>query len=114
MLNNLFHIFIYKFQPKAFIHWVDAKSSVDGEIRLFSALFTVKDPDAHPGGYLKAANQNSLTVKKAKLEKSLKTGKKFEQFQFERVGFFAFDRDSTDKMPVYNLTIGLKEDKGKN
>lgn len=100
-------------KPKAFIHWVDQKTAVDGDVRMFSALFNVKDPDSHPGGYLKAANTNSLVVKHAKIESSLKTAKTFDQFQFERVGYFCYDRESTATKPIFNLTIGLKEDKGK-
>lgn len=100
-------------KPKAFIHWVDGKTSVDAEVRLYSTLFNIKDPDSHPGGYLKAANANSLEIKTAKVEKCVKKAKVFEQFQFERVGYYCYDREGTDSKPVYNLTIGLKEDKGK-
>ncbi|CBY38578.1 unnamed protein product [Oikopleura dioica] len=102
-------------KPKAFIHWLDVKRSHDAEARLYSQLFKEKDPTSVPGGYIAAANKSSLEVKKIKVESCL-TGKQvkvFDKFQFERVGYFCYDRDSAPNFPVYNLTIGLKEDKGK-
>lgn len=100
-------------QPKAFIHWVDANSSKSAEIRIYSQLFATKDPDSHPDGFLAAASKSSLEVKQGRVEAPLSKCKIFEQFQFERNGYFCYDKDSTNEKPVFNLTIGLKEDKGK-
>ena len=60
-----------------------------------------------------AASKTSLEIKNGRVEASLSKCTKFEQFQFERNGYFCYDRDSTNEKPVFNLTIGLKEDKGK-
>jgi len=101
-------------KPKAFIHWVDGKTSNVAEIRLFSQLFADKDPDSHPQGFLAAASKTSLvTMSSARTEACLSKCSRFDQFQFERNGYFCYDRDSTDSKAVFNLTIGLKEDKGK-
>jgi glutaminyl-tRNA synthetase len=100
-------------KPKAFIHWVDANSSKSAEIRIYSQLFATKDPDSHPDGFLAAASKSSLEVKHGRVEAPLSKCKIFEQFQFERNGYFCYDKDSTNEKPVFNLTIGLKEDKGK-
>ena len=84
------------------------------EVRLFSQLFDTKDPDAHPAGFLAAASKSSLTtMSSVRTEACLKKNTRFEQFQFERNGYFCCDRESTQEKQVFNLTIGLKEDKGK-
>jgi len=101
-------------KPKAFIHWVEGKTSNVAEVRLFSQLFDTKDPDAHPAGFLAAASKSSLTtMSSVRTEACLKKNTRFEQFQFERNGYFCCDRESTQEKQVFNLTIGLKEDKGK-
>lgn len=74
----------------------------------------MKDPDGHPEGFLAAASKKSLVIMdSARTEKCLQKCERFEQFQFERNGYFCYDRDSTSEKAVFNLTIGLKEDKGK-
>jgi glutaminyl-tRNA synthetase len=100
-------------KPKAFIHWVDAASADNVELRLYSQLFKDKDPENHPDGFVAAASKTSLITKIGKAEKELKSAKKWEQAQFERNGYFCLDKDSKPEIAVWNLTIGLKEDKGK-
>merc|ERR1712128_245106 len=76
-------------KPKAFIHWVEGKTSNVAEVRLFSQLFDTKDPDAHPAGFLAAASKSSLTtMSSVRTNACLKKNTRFEQFQFERNGYF--------------------------
>ncbi|KAK6175326.1 hypothetical protein SNE40_013814 [Patella caerulea] len=103
-------------KPKAFIHWV--ADALTCEIRLYERLFHHKNPeDANevPGGFLSDVNTNSLTViPNALVDVSVKGAKNFDRFQFERCGFFSVDPDSTADRLVFNRTVNLKEDPGKN
>ncbi|XP_022658394.1 probable glutamine--tRNA ligase isoform X1 [Varroa destructor] len=103
-------------KPKAFIHWVSRP--LRAEVRLYERLFKHKNPeDANevPGGYLTDCNPNALTVCDCALvETSLKGAKVYDKFQFERLGFFSVDPDSSDEKLVFNRTVTLKEDSGKN
>lgn len=67
-----------------------------------------------PGGFLTDINPNSMTVLESLVDSSVKGAKAFDKFQFERTGFFSVDPDSTPDRLVFNRTVGLKEDKGKN
>ncbi|XP_059505659.1 glutamine--tRNA ligase [Stegostoma tigrinum] len=102
-------------KPKAFIHWVS--SPLICELRLYDRLFLHKcpeDPSEVPGGFLSDINPNSLRViEDAMLDVSVKNAKPFDKFQFERVGYFSVDPDSTDQKLVFNRTVMLKEDPGK-
>uniref|UniRef100_H3A9R5 Glutamine--tRNA ligase n=1 Tax=Latimeria chalumnae TaxID=7897 RepID=H3A9R5_LATCH len=101
-------------KPKAFIHWVS--NPLVCEVRLYESLVTHKnpeDPAEVPGGFLTDINPNSLCViEDAMVDISVKASKVFENFQFERVGYFSVDPDSTEKL-VFNRTVMLKEDPGK-
>ncbi|ESO91225.1 hypothetical protein LOTGIDRAFT_228742 [Lottia gigantea] len=103
-------------KPKAFIHWVS--DGLECEIRLYERLFHHKnpeDPSEVPGGFLTDVNTNSLTViPNALIDVSTKQAKTFDKFQFERCGFFSVDPDSSAKRLVFNRTVSLKEDPGKN
>ncbi|XP_002131102.2 glutamine--tRNA ligase-like [Ciona intestinalis] len=105
-------------KPKAFIHWVSATSSLACEIRVYSRLFKHKnpeDPAVVPGGFVTDCNSNTLTVNTAaRVEASVKNSKVFDKFQFERLGYFCVDPDTNDNKIVFNRTIPLKEDPGKN
>jgi len=93
---------------KSTIHWVDAKTAVDAEIRLYDRLFTVPDPEA--GDFLKVLNPDSLKVLTGcKMEPWLANAKPDERFQFMRQGYFCADsRDSTPDHPVFNRAVSLK------
>ncbi|HET7537338.1 MAG TPA: glutamine--tRNA ligase [Candidatus Didemnitutus sp.] len=97
---------------KGTIHWVSATQCIDAEVRLYDRLFTVAEPDAD-GQFLKHVNPNSLEVVTAKLESSLAGAKPDDRFQFERLGYFALDKDSPSGSPgaklVFNRTITLKD-----
>jgi len=103
-------------KPKAFVQWV--ARPLKCEVRLYDRLFlhqTPEDPAVVPGGYLSDINPESLVVKTDALcDAALKGAAPLSTFQFERVGFFTVDADSTAEKLVFNRTVGLKEDKGKN
>ncbi len=98
---------------KATIHWASVKHSKQAEVRLFDRLFSVEDPDNCEEGqtFLDHLNPNSLVVTKAWVEPSLTLEKAMEikHFQFERLGYFYADPDSTEDMLVFNKTVSLKQ-----
>lgn len=99
---------------KGTIHWVAARSAVDAEIRLYDRLFTVENPDdaANPLDYKDYLNKASLEiVAGAKLEPVLagETAPGAERFQFERIGYFYPDKDSTPEKPVFNRVVSLRD-----
>jgi glutaminyl-tRNA synthetase len=97
---------------KATIHWVSAQHAVDGEVRLYETLFSKEDPSQVEEGQEFTANLNphSLeTVRNAKLEPSLANVQPLARYQFERLGYFCADRDSTAGKPVFNRTVALKD-----
>jgi glutaminyl-tRNA synthetase len=93
---------------KGTIHWVSAPTAVDAEVRLYDRLFTVSEPDAE-GDFKKHLNPHSLEVVTAKCEPSLKESKPDLRYQFERLAYFALDKDSTAGRLVFNRTISLKD-----
>ncbi|XP_077181034.1 glutamine--tRNA ligase [Paroedura picta] len=102
-------------KPKAFIHWVS--DPMVCEVRQYERLFLHKNPEDStevPGGFLSDVNPNSLSViEEALVDKSVREAKPFEKFQFERLGYFSVDPDSTHTKLVFNRTVTLKEDPGK-
>jgi len=99
------------------IHWVSAAHAVTAEIRLYDRLFLDESPDTHKDkNFLDFVNPNSLKTVTGYVEPSLTTAKEGESFQFQRVGYFCVDRDSTPEKLVFNKTVDLKdswEEKGK-
>ncbi|AOS45623.1 Glutamine--tRNA ligase [Lacunisphaera limnophila] len=94
---------------KGTIHWVSASHCIDAEVRLYDRLFTVAEPGAQDD-FLKVVNPKSLEIVTAKLETSLATAKPADRYQFERLGYFALDKDSApDSKLVFNRTISLKD-----
>uniref|UniRef100_A0A8C1UBS2 Glutamine--tRNA ligase n=1 Tax=Cyprinus carpio TaxID=7962 RepID=A0A8C1UBS2_CYPCA len=102
-------------KPKAFIQWVS--DPLQCEVRLYERLFLHKnpeDPAEVPAGFLTDINPYSLTViESALVDRSVGKSKVFDKFQFERVGYFSVDPDSTSEKLVFNRTVTLKEDPGK-
>ena len=93
---------------KGTIHWVSAAHAVEAEVRLYDRLFTVSEPDV--GGDFKSfINSHSLEVLTAKCEPALAEARPPERYQFERLGYFALDPDSTPDKQVWNRTITLKD-----
>ena len=92
------------------IHWVDAATAVDAEVRLYSSLFTDPDPDAADKDFLACLNGQSLeTLTGCKLEASLGGAEAPASFQFLRLGYFCADKDSTPEHPVFNRSVSLKD-----
>lgn len=93
---------------KGTIHWVSAAHAIDAEVRLYDRLFTVSEPDAG-GDFKQFINPQSLEVVTAKCEPALKDARPEERYQFERLGYFALDPDSTANRPVWNRTVTLRD-----
>lgn len=96
---------------KGVIHWVSAADAVEAEVRLYGNLFSKEDPNDVEEGktFLDYLNPDSLIVQKAYIEPSLKEAKIGENYQFERVGYFCLDTDSTESNIVFNRTVTLKD-----
>jgi glutaminyl-tRNA synthetase len=97
---------------KATMHWVSAAHAISAEIRLYDKLFAKADPfDLEEGqDVLDNLNPNSLEfVTGAKLEPSLASAEVGAAYQFERVGYFCVDPDSTSEKKVFNRTLPLKD-----
>ena len=97
---------------KSTIHWVSAAHAIDAEIRLYDNLFTRENPDDVPEGqdFTANLNPNSLeVVTTAKLEPSLAGAAVATRYQFERLGYFTVDPDSTTERPVFNRTVALRD-----
>ena len=97
---------------KSTMHWVSAAHAISAEIRLYEHLFSKADPSDYPegGSFLDNLNPNSIEVLTgAKLEPSLAEAKLGEHFQFERVGYFCLDPDTTGGNLVFNRTLLLKD-----
>ena len=96
---------------KGVIHWVSVPDAFEAEIRLFNPLFTKEDPDDVPegGSWEDNLNPDSMVVTRGYLEPSLKEAPIGQPFQFERVGYFCADTDSTPEHPVFNRTVTLKD-----
>ena len=93
------------------IHWVDAKSAVDAEVRMYENLFTVENPDTSDKNFLDYLNPDSLKViKNCKVESGLLGSKAPNYYQFMRKGYFCIDsKDSKPDKLVFNRTVSLKD-----
>jgi glutaminyl-tRNA synthetase len=101
---------------KSTIHWVSAKDAVSAEIRLYDRLFINENPENVPEGedFKKNLNPDSLKVINGFIEPSVKNAENLAKFQFERIGYFSIDKDSTKDHLVFNRTVTLKESWAKN
>jgi len=94
----------------ATIHWVSAEHSLPAEARLYDRLFRVANPLEGGSDYMEYLNPKSLEIlKTCRLEPSLKGSAPGSRFQFERVGYFCVDSDSSDKGLVFNRTATLRD-----
>jgi glutaminyl-tRNA synthetase len=97
---------------KGTIHWVSANHALDAEVRLYDHLFIKPDPDDVPDGQDYRANLNPKSLEVltgCKLEPSLASAKVADTFQFERLGYFCVDKDSTANKPVFNRAVTLRD-----
>jgi glutaminyl-tRNA synthetase len=99
------------------LHWVSIEHAIPAEVRMYDRLFIDEAPDSHKEkNFLEFMNSNSLQIVKGFVEPSLATVKPGDKFQFQRMGYFNVDKDSTAEKLVFNRTVGLKdawEEKGK-
>jgi len=99
------------------LHWVSIKHAIEAEVRLYDRLFTDEAPDSHKEkDFLHFMNPTSLQIIKGFVEPSISSAKIGDKFQFQRIGYFNVDKDSTAEKLVFNKTVGLKdawEEKGK-
>lgn len=101
-------------KTKATIHWLDAKTAVPAEVRIYDRLFNVPHPDSGEGSFLDHLTPNSKQVLQAYVEPCTAAAEKDAKFQFERCGYFVADRvDHTPEHPVFNLSVGLRDSWGK-
>jgi glutaminyl-tRNA synthetase len=100
-----------KRRVKGTLHWVSIKHAEKAEVRLYDRLFLDEAPDAHKDkDFIDFINPNSLTVNNnAYVEPSLKTAKIADNFQFQRLGYFNVDSDSTTDHLVFNRTVALRD-----
>ena len=96
-------------KTKATINWVECKSAVDAEVRLYDRLFAVENPSAEEGDFRDLLNPDSLKVVTAKVEASLAKAKPQDHFQLLKQGYFVVDDDSTPEHLVLNRTCSLKD-----
>lgn len=98
-----------KRKVKGAIHWVAAKTALSAEMRLYDKLFSVADPDEGEGHFTETLNPESLVVRQGFVEPSVAKDSKDQRYQFERVGYFFQDPDSTAEKLVFNRIITLKD-----
>jgi glutaminyl-tRNA synthetase len=96
---------------KGTLHWVSVEHAVDAEVRLYDRLFMDEDPDDTEDGkdFKDNINPDSLKVVTAKLEPSVSSAKPLDKFQFQRLGYYCVDPDSSDDKLVFNRTVTLKD-----
>jgi glutaminyl-tRNA synthetase len=97
---------------KSTIHWVSAAHAIDAEVRLYDHLFTREDPNDQTEGleWTDYLNPHSLvTLTGCKLEPGLRGAPAGSRYQFERLGYFCVDPDSTPDQPVFNRTVALRD-----
>ncbi len=95
---------------KGVIHWVSIPHVIEAEVRLYDRLFTHENPDGNKGvDFKEYINPESLKVITGYVEPSLLTAKELDHFQFQRLGYFCVDRDSSAEKLVFNKTVGLRD-----
>lgn len=95
---------------KGTIHWVSIADAVEAEVRIYDRLFTVENPEADKEVDFKTfLNSDSLQIITGFVEPSLLTAKNLDRFQFQRLGYFCVDKDSSADKLVFNKTVGLRD-----
>ncbi|WP_298364667.1 glutamine--tRNA ligase/YqeY domain fusion protein [uncultured Lutibacter sp.] len=99
-----------KRKVKGTLHWVSIKHAEKAEVRVYDRLFTDEAPDGHKDKDFKEfLNPDSLNTIEAFVEPSLKTAKELDRFQFQRLGYFCVDKDTTSEKLVFNRTVPLRD-----
>lgn len=95
---------------KGTLHWVSANHALPIEVRVYDRLFTHEQPDAEKEtDFMEFVNKDSLKIIEGYAEPSLKNAKVEDHYQFQRIGYFTLDKDSTDDKLVFNRTVTLKD-----
>jgi len=95
---------------KGTIHWVAVNHAIPAEVRVYDRLFTHESPDGNKEiDFKEFINPNSLEVITGFVEPSLQSAKNLDQFQFQRLGYFCVDKDSSTEKLIFNKTVGLRD-----
>ena len=95
---------------KGTLHWVSINHALDAEVRVYDRLFSVESPDTDKErDFMEFVNPDSLKVVQGKVEPSLANAQVEQVYQFQRLGYFAVDKESTANKLVFNKTVGLKD-----
>ncbi|MDC1259802.1 glutamine--tRNA ligase/YqeY domain fusion protein [Flavobacteriaceae bacterium] len=94
---------------KGTLHWVSITHAVEAEVREYDRLFSHEDPDNQTENFMTFVNPESLKVRKAFIEPHITNATVGQQFQFQRIGYFNLDKDSTESNLVFNKTVGLRD-----
>ena len=95
---------------KGTIHWVSIQHAIEAEVRIYDRLFTHENPDGDKEvDFKEYINPNSLEVITGYLEPSLQASKNGDHFQFQRLGYYCVDKDSSSEKLVFNKTVGLRD-----
>ena len=95
---------------KGTIHWVSINHAIQAEVRVYDRLFTHESPDGNKEiDFKEFINPNSLEVITGYVEPSLQSAKNLDQFQFQRLGYFCVDKDSSAQKLIFNKTVGLRD-----
>ena len=104
-----------KRKVKGTLHWVTQKDSLPAKVNIYDRLFNVSSPDQIQDKDFKSfINQNSLKTLTGRVEPGLIKAKPGDQFQFQRMGYFVLDKDSTQGNLIFNKTVGLRDTWSKN
>ena len=99
-----------KRKVKGTIHWVSIQHALQAEIRVYDRLFTNENPDGNKEiDFKEFINPNSLAIITGFVEPSLQSAKELDHFQFQRIGYFNIDKDSSVEKLVFNKTVGLRD-----
>jgi glutaminyl-tRNA synthetase len=95
---------------KGTLHWVSIAEALEVEVRLYDRLFTDASPDTHKEkDFMEFVNPDALSIITAYAEPSLQEAIPEDKFQFQRLGYFVVDRDSTAEKMVFNRTVALRD-----
>jgi glutaminyl-tRNA synthetase len=94
---------------KGTLHWVSVDHAVETEVRAYDRLFSHEAPDTQEEDFMTFLNPSSLTKTTAFVEPNISNVKPNDRFQFQRIGYFCVDQDTTDSKVVFNKTVGLRD-----
>ena len=99
-----------KRKVKGTIHWVSIEHALEAEVRVYDRLFSDENPDGNKEvDFVDFINPNSLEIVKGFVEPSLLSANVLDKFQFQRLGYFCVDKDSSTEKLVFNKTVGLRD-----